>query len=350
MAVEQVSLYPLGRGKVEIVLVGWIEQQILIFRMEAHQSQSHPVVQRHRDLTQAAPQLTAVMGQQRRRRGSRVSRIGGRWSIDRVRIQPAGDVHRRYQPDPSDQGTASLGDKTVEPVVPTAAEGTVCLISHSAFPVSGWLFRDHVDEAGDGLTVPGRKAIGHQRCFAQDIWRNREPQSAAGSIELILDPHSIQNEGLLAEAPATVALAHATGRQSHRLLERADRQFPQVGRGDLLLRGRGQRIEHRVHRCRHHQRLQLQGIGLQREIDRHGSAGLHEDAVPDDASVADRPRRQAVPPTSNAANPVDAAGIADRANPLIHQNLGLGQGPIGAALIHSPRDGALSLSSECRRQ
>src|SRR3954462_522380 len=110
-------------------------------------------------------------------------------------------------------------------MVPGAAERAVSFVRYAPLPLGGRLFGDHVDETGNGLAVSGREAVGHQRCFTEDVRRNGQSQTSAGSVELILHPHSIQNEGLLTEAPTPVALAHTTCRQGNRLLERADRQF-----------------------------------------------------------------------------------------------------------------------------
>ena len=191
-------------------------------------------------------------------RGS--SGIVRRRRVHRVVVQPAGDVDRRHQADPPAIGPPARTAQPVEAVVERAAERPVGLDGRPALPASPRVARDHVDQARERLPVARREAVGDERRLAQQVGRDAESEPAARRVELVLDAESVQDERLLADPAAAVALAHAAGAQRDRLLERADRQVPQVRGADLLLGARGQRVEQLVHRRGDHERRQLTAL------------------------------------------------------------------------------------------
>ena len=87
-------------------------------------------------LGRAVPLLAAVVGQEVGLRGAGIERIVRRRRVDRVVVQPAGDVHRGDEPDAAGDRPAGPERGAVEPVVERAAERPVGLDARRGPPTT----------------------------------------------------------------------------------------------------------------------------------------------------------------------------------------------------------------------
>ena len=160
----------------------------------------------------------------------------------------------------------------------TPGERSVVLVGCAAAPDVATVTGRDIDDAGNRLAVPRRVAVGDQRRAGDQVGRDLNRGTAVGRcIELVLDAESVEDERLLAGAPAAVALAHDTGLHRDRILQVGDRQPAQLIGGDPLFCRRGERIEHRILHADGLQVRQLYRDRRHPDVGARVVAGLHLD-------------------------------------------------------------------------
>ena len=255
--------------------------------------------------------------------GARVAGIGRRRRVHRIVVQPAGDVDGGDETHAARDRAAGPERDAVEAVVERAAERTVGLDGGAALPRIAGIAGDDVDQAGQRLAVARGEPVGDQRRLAQEIGRDAEAESAARGVELVLDAEPVEDERLLADPAAPVALPHRSRAQRDRLLQRAHRQVPKVRGADLLLGARGQRIEQLVDRRGDHERRQLDGARPSSSKSARIVAPARTKTL--SSTTPRKPMSRAATwcqPVRTARTRYPPRGVGDGADPVVHQHLG----------------------------
>ena len=213
-------------------------------------------------------------------------------------------------PDAPDDRAFGAQDRPVEAVVGPVAQRAVRFIGQPAAPVIGAVTSGEVDQGGDRLAIARGETIGDERRLGEQLRRNPDAERAGGRVELVLDTEAIQDERLLTEPPAAIALADRSGGEGDGLLDAGDGQASQFSPREALLILHGEGIEHRVHRLGDHlDRLEPHRVRLQGEVELGRLAGAHQHAVPALRPATDGRRRKAVPSRGKFPNPVQASRI-----------------------------------------
>ena len=181
---------------------------------------------------------------------------------------------------PGDDGPAAGHDEAVQAEIGGAGEEAVGFIGDAAGPLRAAVGGHHVDHAGDRLAVLRAEAVGDQRRFGEDVRRDPQADLVGGGVELVLHAEAVEDERLLARPPAAIAGADGTRTQGECLLERADRQVPEVLGGVALLGAGGQRIERIGRTGLHREFLELDGA-RHHDDDQPGRLTGADDDVPD---------------------------------------------------------------------
>jgi len=328
-----------------VVLEGDVEELPLLDRAE--EEEPH-VVPRDRDaeLERAAVVLPRI---EREERGgaaqvARVLRLG---RAGRLGVDPRRGVEDADHPDPAAQGAGGGDHQSVEAVVPPVGEGAVVLVRGPAGPVIGPLASGDVHQPRDGGAVPGREAVGDERRLLQHVRRDLRPGAVGRGVELVLHPHAVEHEGLLAGTAAADALVHCAAGEGQRVVERGDREVPEVLRGDPLRGGGGEGVEDRVALLVDHEALHLHRHRGHAELEVHRLAAADLKAVPPDLPVPDAEHHQGPGAGPDLADAEAAPGVGGR--PLAgaeDPHLGPAQRGPAHRVDHPSGDGPVDLGGQ----
>ncbi len=212
MRAQEVPTHALRRRPLRVVLVRGIVQQPLVRRPQGKQAYRVRAAERHAELGRGVVALAAIMGQERRIVVARIARIGRRRGVHRVRIEPTLRVDDRDETGTTGQRSTCRDDSAVESEIGAPTERTISLVGRASAPVLVAILRYHVDQTRNRLPVARRKPVRRERSFREDIGRDSHAQRTGGSIELILDAETVEDECQLSQPAPPVALPDRTGR------------------------------------------------------------------------------------------------------------------------------------------
>ena len=198
-----------GGSEAVIVLEGLIVQQALLQGAQGEEAQRLAASNRNRELPCEVVGLAAVVGQDPGTRAPRIAHVGWSGGAHRVGVEPPRRVHHGDEADATPQRPVGLRHHPVETVVPAVGGRTVGLVGGAAPPAIPAVLGDDVDQSRQGLPVARRETVGDERRLLEDVGGHPHAERAGGGVELVLHPQAVEDERLLPQPPAAVALADA---------------------------------------------------------------------------------------------------------------------------------------------
>ena len=185
---------PLGRRKPELVLEQLVVEQALLLAVEAEEPKRLLAAERDHELGREVELFPAVVGQHGHRVGAGIEGIGRRWGADGIRVHPPRRVHHAKEGDAGEERPVGLEDESVEAEVGVAGEEAIGLVGRLSMPSRPAVHRDDVHHAGQRLPVACGEGVGGQGGLGDHAGRDPHAERIGGGVELILDPHAVEDE------------------------------------------------------------------------------------------------------------------------------------------------------------
>ena len=130
--------------------------------MEPQDPQGLPGAEGDGELGREVGLLAAVVRQEGRAAAAGVAGVAGPGGIDRVGVEPGGDVGHGEEPDARRQRPVDAEQEAVEAEVVVGAHRPVGLVGGAAAPVVAAVAGGQVHQRGDRLSVARREAVGDE--------------------------------------------------------------------------------------------------------------------------------------------------------------------------------------------
>ncbi len=281
----------------------------------------------------------------------RIEGVGRGRGADRVVVEAAGRVDDADEGDAGEERTVGLEQEAIEAEVGVVGEEPVGFVHGQAVPLRAAVPGHDVDDAGERLAVPGGEGVGGERRLRDHRGRDPDAERVARRVELILDPDPVEDERLLPQAAAPVALPDGAGGEGDRLVDRTDGEAAQLLARLLLFGGDRQRVERRVGDRLYVDRLHRDGGGLHGQVEHRRAVRPDDQAVPGLRGVADQDRPQRVDAASHLADAVPPGRIGHGPPPaVVHAHGHVRQRGTGLRVARDPRDGPAGLRRDRGRR